>query len=90
MNKIHGFVGCGCCVFSIFDDLQVLEEQLERLVGSFSVGDFIDPSASPQSLLLQLESTLEEMSMFRGRLMELSKWEEAITGRHHDLSRMFQ
>lgn len=54
------------------------------------MGEFVDPSASPQSLLLGLESTLEEMSVFRGRLMELSKWEEAITGRHHDLSRMFQ
>ena len=53
-------------------------------------GDFTDPSASPQSLLLRLESTAEEMSVVRSRLMELSKWEEAITGRHHDLSRMFQ
>ena len=69
---------------------QVLEEQLEQLVGAVSVGEFVDPSASPQSLLLGLESTLEDMSVFRGRLMELSKWEEAITGRHHDLFRMFQ
>ena len=55
-----------------------------------SEGDFIDPTATPHLLLTRLESIQQEMSGIRSRLMELSKWEEAITGKHHDLSRTFQ
>ena len=69
---------------------QNYDEQLERLLVSASRGDFIDPSATPRVLLARLESILQEMSGIRSRLLELSKWEEAITGKHNDLSRMFQ
>ena len=57
---------------------------------SASRGDFVDPSAMPRILLTRLESIQQEMAGIRSRLLELSKWEEAITGKHNDLSRMFQ
>ena len=72
------------------ESILVLEEQLEQLLMLANVGEFIDPTATPHFLLTRLESIQEEMSGMKSRLMELSKWEEAITGKHHNLSRMFR
>lgn len=70
--------------------MQILDEQLEQLLKSTSVGDFVNPSVGPYFVLPRLEAVHQEMTGIRSRLMELSKWKEAITGKHHNLSHMFQ
>lgn len=47
---------------------------------------FIDPSESPNDLLEELNIIQEEAFTIRSRLLGLSKWKEAITGKPYDLS----
>ena len=49
-------------------------------------GDFVVPEAPPTQLLERLKGLQEEAFAVRARLLGLSKWKEAITGRSHDLS----
>ena len=53
-------------------------------------GRFIDPSGNPLLLLEELKQILEEAYSVRSRLLGLSKWKEAISGKPHDLSRVFR
>jgi len=49
-------------------------------------GEFIEPSSPPSRLLEELKMIQEEVFVERARLLGLSKWKEAITGKPHDLS----
>ena len=49
-------------------------------------GAYVDPSALPSELLEGLKKIQEEMFVVRSRLLGLSKWKEAITGKPHNLS----
>jgi len=59
-------------------------------VGQLSEGDYVDPGSSPTVLLDQLKIVQDKVSAVRARLLGLSKWKEAITGRPHDLSGVTQ
>jgi hypothetical protein len=66
--------------------LQSSEEELHTLVDQVNQGKFIDPSQDPSYLIGLLDEINEEASTVHSRLLELSKWKEAITGVSHDLS----
>ena len=53
-------------------------------------GKFIDPGENPLQLVDELGQVLEEAYSVRSRLLGLSKWKEAISGKPHDLSRVFR
>ena len=51
-------------------------------------GKFADPDGghAPSELIQELKSIEETVLVVRSRLLGLSKWKEAITGRPYDLS----
>ena len=69
---------------------QSYEEELSRFVQQVNEGKFIEPSGNPLLLLEELKQILEEAYSVRSRLLGLSKWKEAISGKPHDLSRVFR
>lgn len=69
---------------------QSYEEELSRFVQQVNEGKFINPSGNPLLLLEELKQILEEAYSVRSRLLGLSKWKEAISGKPHDLSRVFR
>lgn len=66
--------------------MQSYEEELSSLVSQVNRGKFIDPAGIPNELLEELKQIQEEVFAVRSRLLGLSKWKEAITGKPHDLS----
>ena len=66
--------------------MQSYEEELSNLVSQVNRGKFIDPAGIPNELLEELKQIQEEVFAVRSRLLGLSKWKEAITGKPHDLS----
>jgi hypothetical protein len=69
---------------------QSYEEELSKFVQQVNEGKFIDPGGNPLLLLEELKQILEEAYSVRSRLLGLSKWKEAISGKPHDLSRVFR
>ena len=69
---------------------QSYEEELSKFAQQVNEGRFIDPSGNPLLLLEELKQILEEAYSVRSRLLGLSKWKEAISGKPHDLSRVFR
>lgn len=53
-------------------------------------GKFIDPGGNPLQLLDELKQIHEEGYSVRARLLDLSKWKEAISGKPHNLSRVYR
>ena len=70
----------------LLDFLKSCEEELRSLVSQVNEGVFVDPTSPPLQLLEQLKAIQEEVSIVRARLLGLSKWKEAITGKPYDLS----
>lgn len=66
--------------------LQSSEEELQELVDRVNRGQFMDPHQDPSHLIGLLDEINEEVSAVHSRLLGLSKWKEAVTGRSHDLS----
>lgn len=66
--------------------LKSCEEELRSLVSQVNKGVFVDPASPPLRLLEELKAIHEEVSIVRARLLGLSKWKEAITGKPYDLS----
>lgn len=70
--------------------IQSYEEELSKFVQQVNEGKFIDPTGNPLLLLEELKQILEEAYSVKSRLLGLSKWKEAISGKPHDLSRVFR
>ena len=77
---------CGINASLSLSLLQSCEDELRKIVDQVNEGDFVVPSAPPTHLLERLKGLQEEAYTVRARLLGLSKWKEAITGRSHDLS----
>ena len=66
--------------------MQTCEDELRGLISQVNVGKFIDSNGLPSELLEELRVIQEEVLTVRSRLLGLSKWKEAITGKPHDIT----
>ena len=69
---------------------QSFEEDLHKFVKQVNEGKFVDPGGTPLQLIEELKQILEEAFSVRSRLLGLSKWKEAISGKPHNLSQVFR
>lgn len=82
ISHMHAHTHTHC----LFYFLKSCEEELRSLVSQVNKGVFVDPASPPLRLLEELKAIQEEVSIVRARLLGLSKWKEAITGKPYDLS----
>eukprot|EP00731_Ephydatia_muelleri_P030623 Em0022g137a len=69
------------------ESISLCEEEMKALIATVSRKPFTDPSAVPSAVIGQIkEGSLiqEKLLSIRARMMGLSKWKEAITGKPQD------